>query len=264
MPNFCKSDPSHICRWFEMRFLSDFHRWISVCTSWPLKLDFRICSVSLATASNPEWLRIMLAATSRAEWATTQRTSLLHCDLTARLFGGWDGGSLFLMLLHWKATPFEKQISNLYLQSELRFIAPVWTGQFAPYDMIRGLISQITDNTVVGVQSLRWSARLSLIQGCLDDWLLHSVTERQNVTAAEPWYTISLSLFHKLMPTTACHIICRDKTNQCEHINESLVILIILDNWGLIISSHSIETCYFENGDHLYWWWQTERFLHET
>lgn len=164
-----------------------------------------------------------------------------------------------------RQSPFEKQISNLCLQSELRFIAPVRTGQFTPYNMSRGLISQITDNTFVGVQSLlRWSAHLSLIQGCLDDWLLHSMTERQNVTAAEPWNTISLSLLQKLMPTTACYNISKDKTNQCEHINESLVILIMLDNWGLIISSHSIETCYLENGDHLYWWWQTEHLIHDT
>ncbi len=40
--NFCKSDASHIWRWFEMRFPSNFYRRVSVRTPWPAQIGYYV------------------------------------------------------------------------------------------------------------------------------------------------------------------------------------------------------------------------------
>ena len=82
--DFCKLDPNHIWRWFEMRLQSDFYRCVSVWTLWTLKPD----STLDTTNSDDVKSRVMKCWDSR-------RAPKIHDDEeSSEEFGGE------MMLLH--------------------------------------------------------------------------------------------------------------------------------------------------------------------
>ena len=79
----CKSDPSHIWRWFAMRLQSGFYRWVSVWTFWPLKSNFKVSFASLTTRHTHRRGQIQSDG-SASEWLSRSR---------AVLFGGMENNN---------------------------------------------------------------------------------------------------------------------------------------------------------------------------
>ncbi len=157
--NFCKLDPSHIWRWFEMRFQWTCYRCVSVQMLWLLKSDFKVSFESLAirhttTMSNPEWWKCIRAefipASSVAEFFWCDRGGL-HRDLTA-----WQQP---LQIGRWC---LDTQIRSDHLQMTVRTVCIkdlIWETNLIRLQSEQSLIwsSQITETRVLYYSQACWT-----------------------------------------------------------------------------------------------------------